>query len=658
MSALSIQVPFPVFQGRDGQPLENGYVWIGEPNLNPQTNPVVAYYDSALTIPAAQPLRTLNGYISRAGTPAQIYVDAANYSILVQDSKGSMVYNFPDGTGISPDACGVTYDPPFTDSVPYPVCEKLAQTVSLIDFGAVGDGVTDDTAAIQAAIDTGATHISGFNPASTPYLITNTLTLGSGQILDFGGSSIVAGAGAIGALASDGTHIRILNAANSAVRNLVVLTPLASIVVPGKQFQPAVVISTSNNCVLENITDQSGLGLAIAGVSSYNKITKSYTEGWLYYTYNGSNYNTVSLNTVKYGQIRGTGNAGVVVGNVVDSNTVIEPERMGIEDWSQYNPLNASYGVVTGTRITNNTIVGGSTVEYFAISCVSPLSVIDNNTVYNWPLSSTFGANSYTIEIVRGFGITATNNKVYWDNGVKQRVFQEVNPVAGYNADYDTPNIVSNNTSVDCGTFLFANTGTGSTTVVSGNTVRDCEKFVFANKQLVLSDNVIDLKVAPAATRVLFEFSTSGASAGSVIKGNLITYAAALNGSSFLEFTFYTTVNDLIIDGNVVNANSITAGGVAVTAITSNGQATTGMKAVNNIFLNGVQVNYGFMTNYVSANNTIPTFVSSSLNRTSFYDNQSLVTKQTVTGSKGANAALTSLLSALSAAGLITDSTT
>jgi hypothetical protein len=151
MSPLSIQVPFPVFQDRDGQPLENGYIWIGEPNLNPQTNPVVAYFDAALTIPAPQPLRTLNGYVSRAGTPAQIYIDGVNFSILVQDSKGSMVYNFPDGSGISPDACGVTYNPPFTGAVSYPVCEKLEQTVSVKDFGAVGDGVTDDYDAINAA---------------------------------------------------------------------------------------------------------------------------------------------------------------------------------------------------------------------------------------------------------------------------------------------------------------------------------------------------------------------------------------------------------------------------------------------------------------------------------------------------------------------------
>ena len=176
MSALSIQVPFPVFQDRDGQPLDNGYVWLGVANLNPQINPVVAYFDSALTIIAAQPLRTINGYISNAGTPAQVYVDGVNFSILVQDSKGSMVYNFPDGTGIDPslDSCSVTYDPPFAGSVPYPVCKKLEQIVSVMDFGAVGDGVEDDTVAIQAAINNGPTYF----PTGT-YRVTSSIILPS-----------------------------------------------------------------------------------------------------------------------------------------------------------------------------------------------------------------------------------------------------------------------------------------------------------------------------------------------------------------------------------------------------------------------------------------------------------------------------------------------
>jgi hypothetical protein len=214
MSALSVQVPFPVFQDRDGQPLENGYVWIGVANLNPQTNPVVAYYDAALTIPAAQPLRTLNGYVSRAGSPAQIYVDGVNFSILVQDSKGSMVYNFPDGSGISPNADGIVYDPPFTGGVPTTVEAKLAQTVSVTDFGAVGDGVTDDTAAIQAAIT--ASKEVYFPPGN--YLISSPLSISSNVQLTgagrrTGGTTITVSANTVNALdpAADSRCIRISN---------------------------------------------------------------------------------------------------------------------------------------------------------------------------------------------------------------------------------------------------------------------------------------------------------------------------------------------------------------------------------------------------------------------------------------------------------------
>ena len=110
MSALSINPPYPAFAGADGLPLENGYIWIGVVNLNPVVNPIAVYWDAALTIPAVQPIRTLNGYPVYQGTPSRFYA-GSDYSIQVLDSKGSVVYtsfngNASSGGGLASNATG------------------------------------------------------------------------------------------------------------------------------------------------------------------------------------------------------------------------------------------------------------------------------------------------------------------------------------------------------------------------------------------------------------------------------------------------------------------------------------------------------------------------------------------------------------------------
>jgi hypothetical protein len=91
MSALSVEPPYPAFADASGQPLDDGYIWIGTVNLNPITNPIVAYWDSALTITAVQPIRTSGGYPVYQGTPSRIYT-TSDYSIQVQNKNGTVVY--------------------------------------------------------------------------------------------------------------------------------------------------------------------------------------------------------------------------------------------------------------------------------------------------------------------------------------------------------------------------------------------------------------------------------------------------------------------------------------------------------------------------------------------------------------------------------------
>ena len=91
--STSIEQPFPIFFDKVGKPLDSGYVYIGEYGKNPQTNPIQAFWDEALTQPALQPIRTINGYYSRYGTPSRVFIQGISCSITVRDKYQTVVYS-------------------------------------------------------------------------------------------------------------------------------------------------------------------------------------------------------------------------------------------------------------------------------------------------------------------------------------------------------------------------------------------------------------------------------------------------------------------------------------------------------------------------------------------------------------------------------------
>jgi len=85
------QPPFPNYVDIEGQPLDAGYLYFGQANQNPETSPITVYWDLAGTIPAAQPIRTLNGYTTNNGRISNVYA-TADYSLTVKDRFGRVQY--------------------------------------------------------------------------------------------------------------------------------------------------------------------------------------------------------------------------------------------------------------------------------------------------------------------------------------------------------------------------------------------------------------------------------------------------------------------------------------------------------------------------------------------------------------------------------------
>ena len=89
--AVEIKPPFPLFTDTSGAPVDAGYIYIGTANTDPVQNPIAVFFDAALSVPAAQPIRTIGGYPARNGSAAALFC-GSNYSISVRDKNGVEVF--------------------------------------------------------------------------------------------------------------------------------------------------------------------------------------------------------------------------------------------------------------------------------------------------------------------------------------------------------------------------------------------------------------------------------------------------------------------------------------------------------------------------------------------------------------------------------------
>lgn len=142
MASVEILSPFTVFRDVDGSPLDAGYVYIGTAGLNPITNPITVYWDSALTIPVMQPIRTIVGMPSRAGTPSVLYA-GTDYSIIVKDKRESLIYTSSSSSDVRPQLLNTT-DPDKGDAllgVKAPFTGAIARTQDDVNLS---NGVTPE----------------------------------------------------------------------------------------------------------------------------------------------------------------------------------------------------------------------------------------------------------------------------------------------------------------------------------------------------------------------------------------------------------------------------------------------------------------------------------------------------------------------------------
>ena len=315
------------------------------------------------------------GIVKVAGVPITISV-----APFLSSSTGSSLVGFiASGTG----------------AVATTVQTKLRQSVSVKDFGAVGNGVTDDTAAIQAALNLGPFHAIYF-PAGT-YIASN-LTCGADITLVGDGrknSTIKFKASSAGALLTANNAVRF-TMINLGLDGNYVNCPSGSVCLAISGVQSGGTGFSINGCGFYNAKL---IGLYQTGTYSKARISNcvfqsNQTDGLAANATNLVVEGNVCASNGRFG-ILAQGNYAQILGNTCNSNGQVATGGAGI------GIISCDYPVVSG-----NTCISNGTGVLFSHG-------IQFNTVLNGLMSGNFcqGNNGSGLDIYSSTYATCSGNQ-------------------------------------------------------------------------------------------------------------------------------------------------------------------------------------------------------------------------------------------------------
>lgn len=299
--------------------------------------------------------------------------------------------------GAAVDASQVSYQPPFTSSVATNVELKLAQTISIVDFGAVGDfnsstGVgTDNRLFIQAALDYACTVAGGCTvifPAGNYYLGTSNtvsdyqLMLGSITTPNTANNVRLSGTGATLFGGSIGEVLGVYNANNCTIEGLKIICYTGGPLSQPREFNHAIDVRASTFITIQNnyLTNFLGDGIFIGGAALYcqhvrimnNTIKERYGNGVR--SYNGGSQSRLCIAVTNAYDV------------LIEGNTIL-----GGVDWEN-DTADQYLKVLT---CANNMFVSGN---------VTPQAVIGTAYWYDEPINIVGGTE--IIQSIQFSGIT------------------------------------------------------------------------------------------------------------------------------------------------------------------------------------------------------------------------------------------------------------